>query len=73
MANIKVKNNAGTEVIYNNIDQIVMPTADGGTAVFKRWNGAPEVQVFVSLHNLNIMKTITVADAPTITAELVLT
>ena len=30
MSNIKVKNNAGTEVIYNNIDTIVLPDVNGG-------------------------------------------
>ena len=42
MANLKVKNNAGTEVVYNNVDQIVMPTTDGGTATFRQWNGYVE-------------------------------
>lgn len=42
MANIKVKNNAGTEVVYNNVNAIVMPTTDGSTATFRQWNGAAD-------------------------------
>ena len=72
MANIRVKNNAGVEVIYNNIEQIVLPTTDGGTVVFKRWNGEPEINIVTTLHCLNINKTIAIVDTPVITTALVL-
>lgn len=39
MSKIKVKNNAGTEVVYNNVDTVVLPTSDGGTEVFRKWDG----------------------------------
>lgn len=37
--NIIVKNKDRLKVTYNNIDTVVLPTADGGTAVFRKWNG----------------------------------
>lgn len=52
MAAIRVKNSAGTEVLYNNVDTIVLPTSNGGTAIFRQWNGIEAVSVDTS-HNKN--------------------
>lgn len=54
MANIKVKIGSGTEVIYNNVDAIVMPTTDGGTATFRQWNGANGVTIGASHNKHNV-------------------
>lgn len=40
MADIVVKNNANTTVTLKDVSELVLPTADGGTAVFRQWNGA---------------------------------
>lgn len=40
MANVKLKNASGTEVTYNGVTSVTLPTAEGGTATF----GTPSLQ-----------------------------
>lgn len=37
--NVIIRNNENTEIICSEVDTIILPTADGGTASFKDWNG----------------------------------
>lgn len=37
--NVIIRNNENTEIICSEVDTIILPTADGGTAVFRDWNG----------------------------------
>lgn len=37
--NVLIRNNENTEIICSEVDTIILPTANGGTAVFKDWNG----------------------------------
>ena len=54
MADIKVKNNANTEVVLKDVNEIVLPTADGGTARFRRYNGFEEITTKVAVMCLNV-------------------
>lgn len=63
MDNIKVKNNAGTEVIYNNVDTLVLPTTDGTGVVFRKWNGVTEITTKLSVVCRNIVKSTTVQNS----------
>lgn len=59
-ANIKVKQREGVEVLYNNVDTVVLPTSDGGTAVFRKWNGVNTLTSKVAVQCINAMLTNTV-------------
>lgn len=73
MANIKVKNNAGTEVVYNNVDTLVLPTTDGTGAVFRQWNGVTEITSKLSVVCLNIIKNTTVQNSVDTTVSVAVT
>ena len=39
MSRILVKNNGGIEVEYNDVEMVVLPTADGKTQTYRKWGG----------------------------------
>lgn len=57
MPDIFIKNAAGTQVVAKNIDTVILPTTDGGTATFRQWNGVIGSSIpIVSYQKKNVMR-----------------
>ena len=57
MPDIFIKNAAGTQIVAKNVDTVILPTTDGGTATFRQWNGVIESSMpTVSYQKKNVMR-----------------
>lgn len=55
--NVIIRNNENTEIICSEVDTIILPTANGGTAIFKDWNGVDQgsnINTFMCCRNILI-------------------
>lgn len=73
MADIKVKNNANTTVVLKGVDTLIVPTNDGGTAVFRKWNGVSQINSKLSVACLNIISETTVQNSVDTTVSVAVT
>lgn len=73
MSNIKVRIADGLEVVYNNIDTVVLPTTTGEPAVFRKWNGIDTLTSTAHVSCINAVYSSTVPNNPvetTVSVEL---
>lgn len=69
MADIVVKNNANTTVTLKDVSELVLPTADGGTARFLRYNGVQEIATKATVAYLSYITSTTVPGRSEITSK----
>lgn len=48
MPNIKLKNQSGNDVTYNNVDKIIVPNSDGGTTEYSSGGGVETCTLTIS-------------------------